>query len=166
MTFNTVIGGPSATSYVSVASADEYLNGREDSLPWYDLDSNSTGTLSATARKQNILIQATREIDKTFRFYGERYGDDLKGSEDYQNLEFPRWDDTDADGNEIIPDEVKYCTYEQALWILVRNSPQTTEGENVVKLPKFSEQAYDYIKTMVTRAVISKNNTPWQGSNF
>jgi hypothetical protein len=166
MTFNTEVGGASATSYVSVASADDYMTVREDSTPWDDLLYNSTGTVTATSRKQSLLIQATREIDRTFRFFGSRDGNDLKESEDYQNLEFPRASDTDADGNLLIPDEVQYATCEQALWILQRNAVQTAQGENVVKLPKFSEQAYDYIKPWVTRAVMRIGRSPWQGSKY
>jgi hypothetical protein len=124
--FNTDVGGASATSYVSVGSADDYMLTREDTTPWDDLLANSTGTLSATSRKQYLLIQATREIDRTFRFFGTRDGDDQEGAEDYQNLEFPRAENTDVDGNLLIPDEVKEATYEQALWVLIRNNPQTS----------------------------------------
>ena len=111
-------------------------------------------------------MQATREIDNTFRFFGSRDGNDLAGSEDYQNLEFPRGDDTDADGNLLIPDRVRYATCEQALWILQRNAVQTVQGENNVKLPKFSEQAYDYIKPLVSRAVIKVGSYKWMGSEY
>jgi len=163
---NSDIGGATANSYVSVASADQYFELRDDSSSWDDLVLNSTGTISGTQAKSNKLIQATREIDNTFRFQGVRDGDDVKESEDYQNLEFPRAENTDADGNLLIPDEIKYTTYEQALWIMLRNSPQTASGENVVKLPKFSEQAYDYLKPWVTRAVVKVGRYGWQGSEF
>jgi len=164
--FNTTVGGASATSYVSVGSADDYMATRTDTSAWDDLLANSTSTLSATTKKQYLLIQSTREIDTTFRFFGSRDGDDLKGSDDYQNLEFPRAEDTDQDGTLIIEQEVQDCTCEQALWLLLRNSPQTAEGENVIKLPKFSEQAYDYIKSRVTRAVIKVGRYGWQGSDY
>jgi hypothetical protein len=166
ITFNTTVGGASATSYVSVGSADDYMATREESTPWDDISLNSTGTLSATSRKQNLLMQATREIDKTWRFQGSRDGVEQKGSEDYQNLEFPRGENYDADGTLLIPDEVKYATYEQALYIMQRNAVQTAEGENTVKLSKFSDIAYDYIKPWVTRAVMRVGNYSWQGSRY
>jgi len=160
------VGTPTANSYVSIASANTYFDERSDSDAWDDLVQASTGTLTATMKKAQLLIQATREIDNTFRFFGTKDNIGKLGASDYQNLEFPREEETDTDGNPIIPCRIKEATYEQAIWILQRNATQVSEDGETIKQPKFSDQAYDYIKPWITRQVASRGNFPWEGSRF
>ena len=162
----TTVGGATANSYVSVASANEYFDRRNESEAWLKLIENSTGTLSATDKRGALLIQATREIDKTFRFFGSKDGSSIRGDAEYQNLEFPRADDVNADGDLIIPDEVKYAAFEQAIWIQQRAAVQTNQDGVVISQPKFSDLAYDYLKPWVTRAAVRVGRYSWQGSDY
>jgi hypothetical protein len=116
MSLNISIATPTADSYVSKASADEYLNARENAEAWINISNNATTASVATATKENLLKQATREIDRTFRFQGSKYNQGIKGQDTYQFLEFPREENIDADSDPFIPVEVKFATYEQALW--------------------------------------------------
>ena len=146
---NIDIGGATAVSYVSVASADAYFDGRENADKWWDMQGVSS--LSATARKENLLQQATRELDNHVRFYGSKYNQGDVNESDYQALEFPRTDNEDSDGDLYIPKEVKYATYEQALWIMERGgirANQITGFEYSRSL--IGRDAWDYIKKYVT----------------
>ena len=161
MSFKTSIGTPTANSYISIASADAYFDERYDSLGWLDI--GSTSTLSSTTQKENLLIQSTREIDRTFRFYGGKENTGLLGASDYQNLEFPRSNNTNTDGDVYIIERVLQSTCEQALWIVQRNDAQVqadTEG-SPIKNPRFSDLAYDWIKPLVDRTVKRSGNYPW-----
>ena len=71
MAIHTSVGTSTADSYVSVASANTYFNAHENADAW--LDMGSTGTLSSTTRKENLLKQATRELDRSFRFHEQKY---------------------------------------------------------------------------------------------
>jgi hypothetical protein len=164
--FNVETGGATATSYISVASADEYFDAREDSEYWADLTSASTGTLSATDRKQRLLVQATREVDRTFRFHGQKYYTGMIGSSDYQSLQFPREDCVNDDGDPIIPIEIQEATCEQAMWLTQRNANRRTEGESVTKLPQFSDLSLQYLRPWITRVVSPVGRHPWEGSKY
>ena len=162
----STVGSATANSYVNVASANTYFEVRQDSDVWDDLSDASTGTVSASTTKAALLIQASREIDRTFRFFGGKEGTGRKGASDYQNLEFPRSNTIDTDGNVIIPDEIKEATYEQAIWIRQRNATQVTEEGETIKQPKFSELAYDLIKPWFNRQVAKQGKYTWEGSYF
>ena len=95
MAIHTSLGTPTADSYVSVASANSYFDALEDNTSWDSID--STGTLSKTARRENLLKQATREVDRTYRFFDDKYNQGIKGQDTYQALEFPRSGNIDAD---------------------------------------------------------------------
>jgi hypothetical protein len=164
LTLKTSIATPTANSYISIASADEYFEARQDSDAWDKMASASTGTLSATQRKTNLLVQAAREMDRTFRFYGSKYNTGQRGASDYQALEFPRIEDTDDDGNPIIRYEIQYAQCEQAIWLMQRSDVQTREDGTVIEQPKFSNLAYDYIKPNITRTVSKSGKYPWEKS--
>jgi len=164
ITVRTSIGTPTANSYISVNSADNYFNERYDSQGWLDI--GSTGTLSSTDQKGALLIQATREIDRTFRFYGGKENVGTIGASDFQNLSFPRADDTDTNGNSIILEDIQEATCEQALWLLQRADVQVSQDETTVSQPKFSNMAYDLLKKNVKRTVDRVGNYPWQRSQY
>ena len=160
MSIQTSIGTPTATSYISVASATEYFNTRESSDEW--LDMGSTGTLSKTTRQENLLKQAVRENDRTFRFFNGKYNQGLRGATDYQALEFPRTTDTDTDGNLLIPYDVQYAQCEQALWILQRGATRYTQEGNQVNSPFIAEDAYNYLRPYINRQVEKVGVYKWQ----
>lgn len=162
---NTEIGGATADSYVSVASAAEYFNGRENADKWWDME--GTNNLTATARKEGLLKQATREIDNHVRFTGSKYYIGNLGSDEYQALEFPRESNIDDNDDLYIPDEVKYATYEQALWIMDRGHVKTnpiTGFEYESNL--IGRDTYNYIKKWITRQVKPVGNPMWQESKW
>lgn len=165
MAIQTSIGTPTATSYVSVASANSYFTARESADAWNDISSGTNAT-AATTRKENILKMATREIDRTYRFHDSKYNQGIKGQDEYQNLEFPRSSNLDADSNLFIPDEVKYATYEQALWILERSGKRTSEGGEVIEFQTIGDYSYNYMKAWINRQVQGVNKYSWQRSAF
>ncbi len=81
LTIDATAGGANANSYISKEDADTYF----DSLAGYEW--NQAGTTD-DLRKQ-ALVTATRQIDQ-LRFIGRKYGSELEGATDYQNLEWPR----------------------------------------------------------------------------
>ncbi len=159
---HTSIGTSTADSYVTTASADAYFLYREQSDPWTNITS-ATGAAAATSRKESILKQATREIDKAYRFYGNKYYQGTVGDDEYQALEFPRSDNTDVNGDLYIPDDVKYATYEQAIWIMERGGKKTTNDGVPIKQPIIGEMAYAYLKKYVTRQAKATGAYPWAG---
>jgi len=170
MAIRTSIGTPTANSYISVASADEYFNTKDDADLWRDLTNASTGTLSATTRKENLLIQSTRELDDTYRFHDRKYYNGARGSgaESYQSLEFPRSSNIEANstGALFIPYEVQDATCEQALWIIERQGKRTTPEGEVQEKQTISDEAYNYIKGWVNRQVKSHGKPAWFKSAF
>jgi hypothetical protein len=166
MAIHTSLGTPTANSYVSTASANEYFQTRENSDNWDDIGDESTTSTIATATKENLLIQATREIDRTYRFHDTKYNQGIRGQDTYQNLEFPRFSNIDADTNLFIPDEIKYATYEQALWIRERTGKRTTEDGAVIEKQIIGDESFDYLKEWINRQTLPTGKYPWQGSKF
>jgi hypothetical protein len=151
MAIKTSIGTPTANSYVSVASADEYFAARENVTAWDTIASSTSSTTAVRTRKENVLIMSTREIDKNLMFFGSKYNQGVRGDSEYQNLEFPRTTDFDANGDAYILDEVKYATYEQALWIMERQgNRRTADSPQQLKetMGKFSIQ---YLEGLYSR---------------
>ena len=160
MAIHTSIGTPTADSYVSVASANTYFNSLEESDRWTDM--GSTGTLGSTARKENLLKQATREIDNTYRFFDGKYNTGTIGQSTYQALEFPRTSNIDADSNLFIPDEVKWATYDQVYWILQRGQQRYKQDGVLVNPALFSSTAYNYLKGWINRGITAVGKYTWQ----
>jgi hypothetical protein len=164
MSINTTIGGATANSYVSVASADSYFSGRVNADSWNDISLNTNST-AATTQKENLLKQSTREIDRGLRFQDQKYYDVPLGNENYQALEFPRSSTLDDDGDRIIPDEVKFATYEQSLWLKERGGKRTDTNGAVIQPQTLGDKAIEYINPWINRQVTPINRYPWQGSN-
>jgi len=160
MSIQTSIGTPTATSYVSVASANTYFNNLEESELWTQM--GSTSTLGSTTRKENLLKQATREIDNTYRFQSSKYNQGIQGQSTYQALEFPRYSNIDGNNDLFIPDEVKYATYHQAYWILQRGSQRYSADGTLVTPPLVSKEAYNYLAPWVNRGIKSVGRWDWQ----
>lgn len=160
MSLITTAGASNANSYISLSDANTYFNTREFSDEW--LDMGSTGTLTSTTRKENLLKQATREIDRTFRFFGVKYNQGERGATDYQALEFPRSNDTDANNNLIIPYDVQYAQCEQALYIMQRGAKRFTEEGNPVQMETIGRDCYNYLNKYITRQVKPVGKYSWQ----
>lgn len=101
-TVETGEGLADATSYVSVAEADDYLSLRPSITSWSALTSTE---------KETKLMWATRLIDQRATYRGVKYG--TTGA-----LRWPRSGVTDCDGVAIpydeIPDELKAAVIELA----------------------------------------------------
>lgn len=164
--FNSIAGSPTANSYISVDSADDYFEARGDSEYWLNMSGASTGTVSQASQKQRLLVQATREIDRTFRFHGGKYNTGIRGATDYQALQFPRESNTDNAGAVFIPDEIKDATCEQAIWISQRNPSRRQEGEERRVSTQFSDLSMVMLKPWITRMVLPTGSFPWEGSRY
>ena len=155
------IGTPTANSYVSLASANSYYNEHYNAQSWTNI-SSATNATASNDQKKRILIQATREIDRTFRFFKGKYNTGTQGETDYQALEFPRSNDFLSSGTLFIESAVKYATYEQALWILQRTMPRQQVGETIVDRSIIGKESYNYLNPYVTRQVQPRGKYPWQ----
>lgn len=167
MAIFTSLATPTANSYVSVGSADSYFTTRENSNGWTDLTSTAlNGTTAQRTTKENLLIQSTREIDFNLRFHSAKFNQGIRGQSTFQNLEFPRWENQDASSALFLPDEVKFATYEQALWILSRGGKKTTPQGQPIKREIIGVDAIQFIKPWVNRQVRSFGQYKWMGSKF
>ncbi len=99
-TINATLSSTTANSYVTLADANAYFETVPDSSTW---------TNKTDDQKNRALISATRWID-SLNYYGDRCDED-------QALKWPR-NNYDVDGVELecslIPNDVKYATYELA----------------------------------------------------
>lgn len=156
------IGTSTANSYVSLASANSYYQVRINSDAWTNIESSTSSTGAYNDKKRALLIQATRELDRTFRFHGGKYNVGIRGSSDYQALEFPRANDYESDGTIYIEEDVKYAVYEQALWILQRTNARQAEGETVINRQLIGKDSYNYLRPYINQQVTPSGNHPWQ----
>ena len=165
MAIFTSLGTPTANSYVSVASANTYFESYYQSDAWDEISGATGNTTASRVEKEGLLIQATREIDNTYRFFQEKYNVGIIGSDDYQNLQFPRSGNTDNNGDLFIPPEVKEATYQQALWLKLRRNPRVDKDNVLTNLPFFAKESFNYLKGWVNLQVRPVNRPPWMGSN-
>lgn len=108
ISIDSTVGGASANSFVSLAEAQSFMDGRLNSTNW---DAASTDS------KNRALVEATREIS-VLGFVGRRVATT-------QSLSWPRWDapnPDDAQGwlytSTEIPQRVKDATSELAFQFL------------------------------------------------
>lgn len=106
ITIDATVGGASANSYVTLAEADSYMEGRLNASAWE--------TDATTDNKNRALAEATRWLTAA-TWLGYRV-------DDTQALSWPRaWvidpDDPNADyfAQTVVPERVKRATYELAL---------------------------------------------------
>ncbi|MGH7177321.1 MAG: DnaT-like ssDNA-binding protein [Tepidisphaeraceae bacterium] len=106
MALVATVGAKTANSYASVAEAGAYFADHPLTATW---------TAKTTAQKEQLLIQATRDID-TETLSGFKYNDtiDTDGLP-IQALHFPRADDVSSTGVLYIPIAVKKACYEQTI---------------------------------------------------
>jgi hypothetical protein len=151
---------------VSVASANTYFESYYQNDAWDEITDATSNTASSRVEKESLLIQATREIDNTFRFFQSKYNSGLQGATDYQNLEFPRSGNINNDGEIYIIPEVKEATYQQAIWIKLRRNRRTAEDGTISELPFIAPESFNYIKKWINRQVTGQGTYPWQGSTY
>ena len=150
-TIDATLSGASSNSYVTLAAANSYFETVPDSTTW---------TNKTDDQKNRALISATRWID-SLNFYGDRCDED-------QALKWPR-NNYDVDGVElecsVIPNDVKYATYELARALAndtgaITDSTGTTGLYDEVQL---GDMRVKYSKT--SQAVGTINNVfdvyPW-----
>lgn len=106
LVIDSTAGGADANSYISLADAEAYFEGRLHSSAWDD----------ATEADQNAaLVMATRMIDQTFAYQGYR-------TTTTQALGWPRTNAVDCSGETIDstvnPQSIQDATCEQSLALL------------------------------------------------
>ncbi len=166
LSIKTSIATPTANSYVSVASADDYFESRTNAGQWNDIDTSTSNTTTTREQKEGLLIQSTREIDNIYRYFGEKFNQGIEGQSTFQNLEFPRESHTDDQGDPLIKEDITFATYEQALWVLERRSKRRTEEGATVELDLISRESFMYLKLFIDRSVRRVNQYPFQRSAF
>jgi hypothetical protein len=87
--------------YIEIDDADDYFAERLYVQDW---------TSATDANKDIALIEATKLIDR-LQFRGSKVDED-------QVLEFPRYTGEEPDGDETVPDDIKYACCEIALALL------------------------------------------------
>lgn len=99
-------GKSTANTYISLADAETYFEGRANKATW---------TAATDANKNIALVEATRQLDQLFDWYGARSTDD-------QALRFPRYGVYDRDGwaydSDEVPTEIPRAVCELAFAIL------------------------------------------------
>lgn len=108
MALDTTVGGSNSDSYITVAEADTFASNEYDDGGWASLD---------TATKEKLLKRAAQDLE-LLSYKGSKYYTGIEGASDYQKLSFPRSYNIDANGNVIIPSEVKLAQWRQARHIL------------------------------------------------
>jgi len=88
-------------TYGTYITANTYFEGRLHTLAWDE---------AASAEKTVALTEATQRIDR-LRFSGTKVESD-------QDLEFPRYYGDEAEGDEVIPNDIKIACYEIAMALL------------------------------------------------
>lgn len=108
-------GAANSNSYLTLAEANTYFEGRLHTTVW---------TAATDPQKEAALIWATRLIDSEICFIGEASGAT-------QALAWPRSGMTNRNGfdiaDNVVPNELKYATAELALLLL--SSDRTLESE-------------------------------------
>lgn len=121
---DATVAGPAANSYLTVAQADTYFDGRLETTSWADADADD---------RARALLMATLRIDLE-QFEGSKWTVE-------QRLKWPRFGADDDDGtlfdSDKIPGIVEAATCELALSLLTGEStfaPTGLEGFKRVKV--------------------------------
>lgn len=104
-------------SYDTYTNADIYFATRLYVQSW---------TSASTANKTKALAEASLRIDR-LQFRGHKVDDD-------QDLEFPRYVGLEAEGDEVVPDDIKYACFEVAFALLDGIDPdQELQNQTVLR---------------------------------
>jgi len=131
ITFDATVGGTATNSYVTVAEANDYFDRYvypSGVTAWPSGSATATVTL-----KENYLMAATTSVDENL-FINYKYDDD-------QALQFPRYMQDDV---EVIPEEIKRATYEEALAVLNGCSGADKEIYNGYTSEKLGSTSVNY----------------------
>jgi hypothetical protein len=141
MAFDATVGGPAATSYLTVAAASLLLQDVLDASAWNTVASGATLTLTAT--RENALTSATRSLDVQIHWYGTP-------TSVTQALAWPQTGQSDRYGRPIdpttIPIDLQLATALYALALLeqARGTGQTQGGEAGIKSKKIGDVTVTY----------------------
>lgn len=106
LVIDATIGGADANSYLTLAEAETYFEGRLHSSNW---------TGATEADKKSALVMSARMIDQTFAWQGSR-------ASTTQALDWPRSSVVDCEGasvlSTIIPTQIQSAQCEQSLALL------------------------------------------------
>jgi hypothetical protein len=114
-------------SYDTVENADIYFANRLYVSAW---------TTANTSNKTKALEEATQRIDR-LQFRGSKVDED-------QDLDFPRYYGDEADGTEVIPDDIKIACFEVALSLLDGMNPEQEFMGLIVTRESFSKVSASY----------------------
>lgn len=166
-TFDSTIGGASATSYVSVAESDDYFDGTLDSTTWSSLSNE---------QKEQLLTMATTRLES--EIYGGTVVDEI------QRLQFPRANLQHRNApivayyaTDEIPKEVQTATFELGLYFLQKSldelglaseyDQETLDSYSIgplsVKIKK--GMTVEKLPTKVSRALAAAGPTLWKGGS-
>ena len=167
MSIKTSVGTSTANSYIGVSDANTYFNSVHDADSWVNINTtNYSSTTAVREKKENLLIQATRELDDNLKFNGGKYNTGIYGDVTYyQALEFPRSSNVNNSGDIYIVDEVKDATCEQAIWILERGGKRVTEDGAVIQLQKVGDVPRHLLRYWINRQIQPCGRYKWQGSD-
>lgn len=131
MTFDATVGGANSNSYGTVAEADAYFSDRMTG----DWDSSEV-------HKEQYLVKATQYLDAVYA--GLWAGVKATSA---QALAWPRYDVLDSDGysiaSDIIPEKLKYATFEAAKIIAGGVNLQEAQGRKTTR-EKVGELEIEY----------------------
>ena len=116
-------------AYETFGAANTYFDDRLHVSTWDD---------ASTSDKTKALKEASSRIDR-LQFRGLKVLDT-------QDLEFPRYYGDEADGTEVIPDDIKIACYEIAFALLDEIDP---DADLSVKYRKFAGVATSYNRDMI-----------------
>ena len=119
LAIDATVGGEDSNSYVTLSEAETYFESKFYGSDWTSLSDDN---------KNITLVESTRMIDYLYVFNGT-----ITNTDPRQALSFPRTSVRDCEGilidSDIIPEQVKNATYEQALYIAQNNPTETTNNE-------------------------------------
>ena len=133
VTIIATAGSATANSYITLADAETYFESRIGITDW---------TAAITATKNIILVNATRLLDQSFSWDGDK-------ATTTQALRFPRDYSYNCDGelqdNDTIPREITNATCEMALFLLDNTGQSTTNEFKSAKVGSLEVEYRDNI---------------------
>lgn len=152
-TVETGTGSASANSFASVANGDDYHDKHLYATDW---------TGASTANKQKALMMATRLLDETFDWNGQK-------ASDTQALQWPRLGVTDRGGWAIDGDEIPQdlidatCELARLLIAADRTAEDDTKGFSRIKAGSLDIEIDKHDRTKTTTPTLVRMVTPHLG---
>lgn len=145
MDFDATVGGPDATSYVTVADATDLLEGRLYIDPWLQ---------AALPEREAALMWATSLLDTQVVWHGTP-------STTTQALAWPQTGQTDRYGRpiatDVVPGDVQQATAVYALELLRMPAPTSGSSQGWVKERRIGSTTVVYGESTTTVRVASQS---------